>query len=100
MDMNLKICAYSHLSNRSLLIWNEISIAIPPDNGLVSPDSCLIPKGREQPNVDIPTLAFELYYSRGVSYAIARERILFTIPGIQYILCICIRPRYPNHNNN
>ncbi|KAM9974847.1 hypothetical protein ACTFIW_008316 [Dictyostelium discoideum] len=90
--------AYNHLSNRSLWVLNELSSAI-PINGFVQPDSCLVPKGRAQPNVDIPTVAFEIYYSKDVSYAVARARTLFRIPGIQYVLCICIRPRDPNNNN-
>ncbi|KAM9970373.1 hypothetical protein ACTFIR_002229 [Dictyostelium discoideum] len=83
--------AYNHLSNRSLWVLNELSSAI-PGNGFIQP-------GRAQPNVDIPTVAFEIYYSKGVSYAVARARTLFRIPGIQYVLCICIRPRDPNNNN-
>ncbi|EAL62536.1 hypothetical protein DDB_G0289871 [Dictyostelium discoideum AX4] len=94
----VQVGAYSLTSNYSLVGLNELSIAI-PGNGFVQPDSCLLPKGRAQPNVDIPTVAFEMYYSKGVSYAVARARILFRISGIQYVLCICIRPRDPNNNN-
>ncbi|KAM9974848.1 hypothetical protein ACTFIW_008317 [Dictyostelium discoideum] len=93
-----KVGVYCNFSNYGLLVWDELSIAI-PGNGFVQPDSCLVPKGRAQPNVDIPTVAFEIYYSKDVSYAVARARTLFRIPGIQYVLCICIRPRDPNNNN-